>query len=433
MAGTPASLAERAREARRDGPLVVGPSGALDAPHPPAPPTGRLVVWMDDPTTLIGALTALDGAAEALLLVSHAQPAEVVAALARANGCAGIVTDRDDAPEGLEPVPLEGPAGEPRETRWLMTTSGTTGTPKVISHTLASLSRTVARTPQARALRWGLLYDPTRFAGLQVVLQALLGGGTLIAPDTSAPLASQVSFLAEHGCTHLSATPTLWRRLLMVPGVRGLPLRQVTLGGEIVDQAVLGALASAFPDARVTHIYASTEAGVGFSVTDRLAGFPAAHLDAAPSGVALRVDDDGILWLRPPVPPTPSPALVMDADGYVRSGDRVEPRGDRLHFLGRDSGVINVGGVKVHPETVERVIAAVPGVALARVTSKSSPITGALVIAEVQLAPEAEEAPAKAAIQAACREGLEREAVPARIRFVEGFEANAAGKLDRRA
>lgn len=432
----PATLAEGARAARRDGPLVVGPRGALDAPLPPAPPAGRVVVWMDDPVRLIGALTALDGAAEALLLVSHAQPPEVVTALAEAHGCAGIVTDRADAPAGLAPVPLEGSpedgGGEPRATRWLMTTSGTTGTPKVVAHTLGSLGRTVARTPQARAVRWGLVYDPTRFAGLQVVLQALLGGGTLIAPDTAAPLASQVAFLAEHGCTHLSATPTLWRRLLMVPDMRALPLRQATLGGEIVDQAVLGALGQAFPEARVTHIYASTEAGVGFSVADRLAGFPAAYLEAAPGGVALRVDDDGILWLRPPAPPAPSPALVVE-DGYVRSGDRVERRGERWHFLGRDSGVINVGGVKVHPEAVERVIAAVPGVALARVTSKSSPITGALVIAEVQLAPGCDEAPAREAIQAACRAGLEREAVPARIRFVEGFRANAAGKLDRRA
>ncbi len=81
---------------------------------------------------------------------------------------------------------------------------------------------------------------------------------------------------------------------------------------------------------------------------------------------------------------------------------------------------------------MERVIAAVPGVGLASVSAKRSPITGALLIATVVPAdPEADRDALQAAILAACRGGLEREAVPARIRFSESLETNAAGKIVR--
>ena len=49
-------------------------------------------------------------------------------------------------------------------------------------------------------------------------------------------------------------------------------------------------------------------------------------------------------------------AALADADGFVDTGDMVELRGDRYYFVGRAGGIINVGGLKVHPEEVEAVI-----------------------------------------------------------------------------
>lgn len=406
----------------------------------PAPDLeGDVALSVADPLDLLRLLLALDGRLGSMLLLSHALSAEAAAALA---GSRALVTDRADllgrpgARPPAEALAEGGPAPDAaaRETRWLLTTSGTTGLPKVVPHTLATLSRSVSRLESGPPPTWGLLYDPTRFAGLQVVLQALVGGGALALADTAQPLPAQVAQLAEAGVTALSATPTLWRRLLMAPGAARLPLRQATLGGEVADQATLDALRLAFPGARVTHIYASTEAGVGFSVRDGRAGFPAGFLDAAaPGGVRLSLRD-GILWVRPPLPSPAegrSAAVEVDAEGFVRTGDRVRVEGDRALFLGRDSGAVNVGGVKVHPERVEAVIGAVPGVALAQVRGRPSALTGALLVAEVQLRDGADPDAVRAAILAACRAALEREAVPASVRFVEGLRTNAAGKLVR--
>lgn len=439
-------------------PVLLAPAGRLTlaaalalGPGSCVPRGSRALVSVGCPLALLRTLLALDGHAGGMLLVSPAATPDVVAQLAGIAGCDVAVTDRADLtaalPAALTPamaVAPDGPAvgdvdvdreGPEGATAWMMTTSGTSGTPKIVPHTLTSLARTVRRDPLGRAPVWGLVLDPTRFAGLQVLLQAVLGGGTLAAADTHAAMPDQIEWLAAQGVTHLSATPTLWRRLLMAPGLERLPLRQITMGGEIADQGVLDRVAARFPEARVTHIYASTEAGVGFAVNDRRAGFPLAFADQPPGGVGVRIAD-GLLWLRPPdgrqIRYLGGQDITVDADGFVLTGDRIEIAGDRALFLGRDSGVVNVGGVKVWPERVERIIAAVPGVGLAAVGAKSSPITGALLIATVVPADaQADHDALKAAILAQCQAALEREAVPARIRFADSLPTNAAGKITR--
>ena len=444
----PEALAARVCAGRSDGHLLaLAPDGRLDvgrtrtlAPSAAIDRDATVLVSIGATLPLIETLLALDGHVAGLLLVSASAAPDVVAALAAAAGAALVIADRDDLPGALPPAAVLGPgdADPPadRETVWMMTTSGTTGIPKIVPHTLASLARTVRRDATAAMPVWGLVYEMTRFAGLQVALQALIGGGTLAIAPRYAPMAEQIAFLAEEGVSHLSATPTLWRRLLMAPGVERLGLRQATMGGEIADQAVLDAVAARFPAARLTHIYASTEAGVGFAVNDRKAGFPLEFTATAPGGVGVRIAG-GMLWVKPPGDRVArylgGQALETDAEGYVNTGDRIEVLNGRAIFLGRESGMVNVGGVKVYPERVERVIAAVDGVGLAAVAAKKNPITGALLTATVVPAdPDADCDALRERILTACRGTLEREAVPARIAFADSLETNAAGKIIRR-
>lgn len=424
------------------GSLLNGPGGDVSALSDlaqegvvEAMPDARVAVVLRDPLFLARALIALDGQVDALLLLSAQAKSDVITQLMQSEACTHLLTDREDL-EGDAPVlslsALLGTHREaaPRQTSWLMTTSGTTGLPKIIPHTLASLSRTVVKLSGAPV--WGMLYDPTRFAGMQLLLQGLIGGGQLVLVDTGQALGQQVADMAACSVTHLSTTPTLWRRILMAPKHQDMPLTQVTMGGEIADQGILTKVAAAYPKARITHIYAATETGVGFAVNDGKAGFPERFLDAAPGGVGVKVDDKG-LWLRPPgtTSPPPAPSVISDEDGYLFTGDMVERKDGRIYFLGRDSGVINVGGVKVHPERVEATIAEVPGVALVKVSARKNPFTGALVLATVQPDGSRPEDALREAIVAACQAKLEREAAPAIIKFAPDLEINAAGKIVR--
>lgn len=388
----------------------------------------------------IGAIAALDGLAASVAVTSPWQERNAVLPLLAVSDFDAVLTDApDDFPAIPAPVTsLRGLGGAARagspQTDWIMTTSGTTGRPKMVRHNLASLTRSTRRD-QVRGSEqvWGLLYDYTRFAGLQVVLQSLLAGSTLVVPPVEAPLDEKLAMLQAAGCTHLSATPTLWRKILMTPGSQTLALRQVTLGGEIADDTVLSSLAKAYPEARISHIFASTEAGVGFSVIDHKAGFPAHFLDAPPSGIGLKIEN-GLLHVR-------NENVGDDylgeqgkvaLDGWVNTGDRVAQRGDRVVFLGRDSGVINVGGDKVHPEEVEHVLLAHPAVEFVRVYARSNPIMGALVAADVVLREGAgEPAKLRPEITRFAASRLEKHKVPALLRFVDGFDLSVAGKLIR--
>ena len=88
---------------------------------------------------------------------------------------------------------------------------------------------------------------------------------------------------------------------------------------------------------------------------------------------------------REPRPATSASASepLADKDGFVDTRDMVELRGDRYYFVGRRDGVINVGGLKVHPEEVEAVINRHPGVQMSLVKARKNPFTGAVVVADV--------------------------------------------------
>jgi acyl-CoA synthetase (AMP-forming)/AMP-acid ligase II len=215
--------------------------------------------------------------------------------------------------------------------------------------------------------------------------------------------------------------------------------RYVRLSGEIPDQAVLDALRAAYPEAIVAHAFASTEAGVAFEVRDGRAGFPTALVDRAGAPVELRVLEE---TLRIRSPGTAQRYLgeggesLRGADGFVDTGDRVEEREGRYYFMGRRGGVINVGGLKVHPEEVEAVLNAHPWVRMSLVKSRRNPITGAVVTADVVLKEAGTDARPVPEVLVrelteSCKHALAGHKVPAMIRIVPALEISPSGKLVR--
>lgn len=323
------------------------------------------------------------------------------------------------------------------DTRWLMLTSGTTGRPKIVAHTLEGLTGAIgADGASGPGPVWATFYDIRRYGGLQILLRALLGGGSLVLSHPGESLGDHVERLIACGVTHMSGTPSHWRKAMMSEAISRFHPDYVRLSGEIADQAVLDALKRTFPGAAIGHAYASTEAGVGFSVDDGLEGFPASYVDE-PGGVEMKVVD-GTLRIRSPRAALryvgENAPVLCDDEGFVDTGDMVELRGARYHFVGRRGGIINVGGLKVHPEEVEAVINAQPGVRISRVRARKSPITGAIVVADVVLDAPAQDDRAqalKAGILAACRQRLPAHKVPAMVSIVPEIAVSANGKLER--
>ena len=128
---------------------------------------------------------------------------------------------------------------------------------------------------------------------------------------------------------------------------------------------------------------------------------------------------------------------IADADGFVDTGDMLELRGERYYFVGRRDGVINVGGLKVHPEEVEAVINRHPRRSDVAGPCEKSPLTGALVVADVVLKDGRSQKRARRTTQSvkscsSAAKRLPRHKVPAAIRFVSALPVAATGKLVRR-
>jgi acyl-coenzyme A synthetase/AMP-(fatty) acid ligase len=309
----------------------------------------------------------------------------------------------------------------------VLESSGTTGTPKRLRHAFDRLAARI-RPGRGRGSVWLATFDPGGYAGLQVLLTVLRGGGTLVAGN-----AHDVPALADlaqrHAATHISATPSFWRAFLLTG--KAPPLKALTLGGEAADQPLLDRLAVAFPGATVRHIYASTEAGALFAVADGRAGFPATWLETGVEGTDL-VIRDGVLHVRGPRLATAlaDGRLLTDAGGWYATGDRVEMVGDRVLFRGREDGVVNVGGVKVMPDMVEALIQAMPGIADAAVRVRASPITGHLLTAQLVAAP-GQDPEALRPLVAAALTDLPPAARPRRLEFVTELELSPSGKKKR--
>jgi len=342
-------------------------------------------------------------------------------------------------PCGTNPVAANYDRNTPCETEWILLTSGTTGVPKLVVHTLSSLAGAIEiRGTPSNPMVWSTFYDIRRYGGLQIFLRALFAGASLVLSSAQESTADYLLRAGACGVTHISGTPSHWRRALMSPEASRIAPQYVRLSGEIADQAILNHLHSFYSQARVAHAFASTEAGVAFAVTDGLAGFPASLIGTR-AGVEMKVEDSALRirsnrtadrYLGSNVEP------IKDTDGFVDTGDMLELRDARYYFVGRRDGVINVGGLKVHPEEVEAVINRHPQVRMSLVRTRKNPITGAIVVADVVLCTTpayAHEAirELQKDILLYCREALPAHKVPAAIKFVPSLAVAETGKLIR--
>jgi acyl-coenzyme A synthetase/AMP-(fatty) acid ligase len=411
--------------------------------------SGRAVVLATtDQLIAAAALIELDGVARRVVLCPPDLSLEVLPSILRSAEADAVVSDR--VIDWLAPsvgsfifcdgtIALKGSnPSRSYETEWVLLTSGTTGIPKLVVHTLASLAGAIDNKPSDCGVVWSTFYDIRRYGGLQIFLRAMLTGSSLLLSNARLPIADFLAYAGAHGVTHISGTPSHWRRVLMSFSAHLIAPDYIRLSGEIADQKILNHLAQVYPKARIAHAFATTEAGVGFVVNDMTAGFPVSTLTHTP-GVEMKVEN-GSLRIRSAR--TASRYLdeehgpLKDRDGFIDTTDMLEVKNDRYHFVGRRDGVINVGGLKVHPEEVEEVINRHPEVRMSLVRAKRNPITGAVMVADVvlrsALSPgDDNDRGIRQGILVLCREKLASHKVPAAIQFVTSLAVTGSGKIAR--
>lgn len=276
---------------------------------------------------------------------------------------------------GLTPEDLAAAVSVSSCARINLFTSGSTGRPVLVRHSLATLARGVRASPVHCDDIWGFTYNPTHIAGVQVFLQALANLNTLVEVRGLDRLAIYESFRSQR-ISHVSATPTFYR--LMLPCSAPLPeVRRVVLGGETSSGHLWAELSRVFPSATLRNIYASTEAGSLLVSDGEVFSVPVEFFDA------IVVREGRLLIHRRLMAEFNGPWIE---DEWYESGDRVELIVEhplRFRFLGRAQDCVNVGGHKVDPAEVERLLEAHSAVAATRVFGRRNSISGEILCAEV--------------------------------------------------
>lgn len=300
-------------------------------------------------------------------------------------------------------------------------TSGTTGQPKKVIHTVNLLTRSVRLGEKYVGHIWAYAYNPTHMAGLQVFFQAFENLNTLV--NVFGKSREDVYKLIEDkNITHISATPTFYRLLLPFEKTYESVVR-VTLGGEKSDKHLYEVIAEIFPNARINNVYASTEAGSLFAAKGDCFQIPEFIREK------FKVVDDELLIHKSMLGSSDSFKFSED---FYHSGDLIEwvdKESGLFRFKSRKNELINVGGYKVNPGEVENAIMAIEGVRQTLVYGKANSILGNVLCADVQLEKGYELT--ELDIRKYLASQLQDFKIPRRIKFVEEMTLTRTGKLKR--
>lgn len=303
---------------------------------------------------------------------------------------------------------------------WSLTlfTSGTTGTPKKVTHTFESITRFVKISEKNMPNVWGFAYNPTHMAGIQVFFQALLNGNSFVRLF-GLPKEDILQSIAKFNITNISATPTFYRLLLPINEIYPSVLR-ITSGGEKFDERTIKQLLNCFPNAKITNVYASTEAGTLFA-SDGNCFYIKPEINHL-----IKIKNNELL-----IHQSLMGVSEMSKDEWYSTGDLIEILSDnpiKFKFVSRKNEMINVGGYKVNPQEVEEIICNINGISNARVYSKQNSVLGNVICCEVVLEnKELTEAKIRAILQSKIQEFK----IPRMIRFVDQIAITRTGKIKR--
>ena len=318
----------------------------------------------------------------------------------------------------------------------VIATSGSSGTPKAVMLTqasvLASAAQVNARLNLSPGDLWLCCLPRHHIGGLAIAYRcALAGAGVLLHPTFD--VGAVATAMQDLPVTHISLVPPMLSRLLDLRLPVPASLRVALIGGQgLGEDLAQRALAAGWP-LRLT--YGMTETGSQVATSGPLLGPLEAGVVGTPlPGLALDCRTCG----GPPRTLRLKGELVMAGyanpdrvqglgltDGWLTTADLacLTPAG-ALRVLGRGDGALVICGIQVYPGLVATRLLAAPGVREAVVVGLADPTWGGRLAATyVGDASEAE-------LADWCREQLPGPERPRALRRLDALPRLASGKPD---
>jgi acyl-CoA synthetase (AMP-forming)/AMP-acid ligase II len=335
----------------------------------------------------------------------------------------------------------------------ILYTSGSTGRPRGVIQTfrnIAANTRSIVTYLGLREHDRAMAILPLFYCyGLSVLQTHLSVGGSVFLDPRFAFPRVVVEAMATEGCTGFAGVPLTFEMLRRLPAgdaLRSTTLRYLTQAGGAMAPDTIRWAREAFAPARLFVMYGQTEA------TARLAYLPPERAEEKHGsigipipGVELRVVDPadrelpagevGELVVRGEnvtagYLDAPEETAAVFRDGALYTGDLGYRDRDGFVFLvGRSKEMLKVGGYRVSPLEIERVLARHQAVLEAAVAGMPDPVQGevpAAFIVRRDGQPVSERD-----LRAFCRGALPAHCVPRNVFFLPALPRSGAGKLLR--
>ncbi|GEK80085.1 class I adenylate-forming enzyme family protein [Agrococcus baldri] len=269
-------------------------------------------------------------------------------------------------------APRSLPPADPTADALLIFTSGTTGEPKTVLHTLASLGAGLADIRSGLGLEPGLRVLTDQ---LMIGLPALIAGSHWTLPPTGLdPAASPERYLPLlERADAMFASPAALDAMLRLLDDRqassaqpaAAQLRLIAMGGAPVLPPLIERALTRFPDARIRCVYGMSEI-LPVAIADGAEKLHASgegdFVGRVASSVDARIDDGELVLAGPGLARAYVHELPREL-AEVRTGDLARLDGDRLTLLGRKKDMLLRGTQNIYVGLYEPVIASLPGVA----------------------------------------------------------------------
>ncbi|NYH55678.1 acyl-coenzyme A synthetase/AMP-(fatty) acid ligase [Nocardiopsis arvandica] len=382
------------------------------------------------------------------------------------SGCRAVLTP-EDTPGDRVPVGTDAPVPLlPEHTSFMLTTSGSTGMPKVVPLETRAVDRFTRWAggrfdlgPGAKVLN----HAPLHFDLCLLDVWATLAHGgcvVLVDPGRAARGDHLLDLASRWEVSTVQAVPMFYRLAADAAraGRRFLPsVRHAIITGDSAPGPLLRRLPGLLPNARLYNVYGCTETndsllheiepGEGLHTPlplgSPLPGVSAVVVDS--DGRPLQGPGNGELWVRTPFQTrgylgrandrTAFADLAgsggRDGERFFRTGDLVRRDGTgRITLEGRRDFHVKVRGVRVNTQEVEHVLLEHPDVVEAAALARRDPVAGHLLHLVVRRAPESRLN--SLALRDHCAVRLPRAALPSSVRITDdALPRTSTGKPDR--
>ncbi len=372
------------------------------------------------------------------------------------NASLNWITVTDDAPPALHP--RHAPSRWPETGGVVLSSSGTSGTPKVVALPSAQLLATahlIAQHNRLEVTDRGFNPLPLWHVNAEVVglLATLVAGASLVLDDRF----HRTGFwkiVDDFDVTWINAVPAIISRLVALHDDEAPPkrVRFVRSASAPLSRALFDEF-EALTGIPIIQSYGMTEAASQICANP-LGGVRKSGSVGVPVGVEVRISpmdsDDvtegmsfvGHIEIRGPTVITayesPEYDDRFDDEGWLRSGDLGYFDEDHyLYIVGRNDDLINRGGEKIYPLEIESVLAGVEGVAVVAIIGEPDEVFGQVPVAYVQPRDVATLNSAKESselvqrLRVSANEAFSKAYRPATVKLVAQLPVHPTGKIGK--